>query len=143
MYLNELDQFVKHALRIRHYVRYTDDFIIVGETRKFLEGCLAPLQLFLENQLRLSLHPKKVIIRKYHQGVDFLGYVLLPHYRVLRTKTRKRIFRKLAERMAAYDAGSIEYMTVEQSLQSYLGVLSHANAHGLSKTLRNTFFPRG
>jgi retron-type reverse transcriptase len=127
VYMNEFDQFMKHTLRIKHYVRYTDDFVIVAQDEASLRALFSPIASFLHQYLQLSLHPYKMSIRKYRQGIDFLGYVLLPHHRMLRTKTKRRIFRKLSEN------------ATPQSLQSYLGVLSHANAHRLSQKLANAY----
>jgi RNA-directed DNA polymerase len=86
------------------------------------------------------LHPKKVAIRKFNQGIDFLGYIVLPHHRLLRTKTKQRIFRKLKKRVNKYKMDAISNQTLEQSLQSYLGVLSHANTYELGNELKNQFW---
>src|SRR3989344_3939499 len=94
IYMNELDRFVKHALRERHYLRYSDDFLIVGSDLEHLKRLITPIADFLRRQLSLSLHPTKVTIRKVRQGVDFLGYVSLPHHVVLRTKTKRRMFER-------------------------------------------------
>ncbi|OGZ33312.1 MAG: hypothetical protein A2174_01060 [Candidatus Portnoybacteria bacterium RBG_13_41_18] len=94
IYLNELDWFIKHILHIKYYLRYCDDFVILGENEKYLRELILPISGFLEQRLKLTLHPDKIVIRKYHQGIDFLGYVILPHYRVLRTKTENRIIKK-------------------------------------------------
>jgi len=140
IYLNEFDQFIKHKLKIKHYVRYTDDFVIVDGNKLYLESIIASIRSFLLDKLALELHPKKVTIRKSQQGIDFLGYVVLPHHRLLRTKTKKRIFRKLEKRIREYKSGVIGKQTLEQSLQSYLGVLSHANTYKLEQKLKNQFW---
>jgi len=140
VYLNEFDQFMKHTLRVQCFIRYTDDFVIVSEDENYLCNLLPSIQSFLKEKLSLDLHPHKVTIRKYGQGIDFLGYVLLPHHRMIRTRTRRRMFRKLFERVGAYKAGVVSAEGVEHSLQSYLGVLSHANAHDVSEDLRNQYW---
>jgi len=140
IYLNEFDQFVKQKLRVKHYIRYTDDFVIIAQTKADLEELLAPIRAFLSDRLALGLHPKKIAIRKLHQGVDFLGYIVLPHCRLLRTKTKRRAFLKLKRRVEEYKRQTISAQTLEQSLQSYLGVFSHANAYKLSQALRNQFW---
>ncbi|MFH0770454.1 MAG: reverse transcriptase domain-containing protein [Candidatus Peregrinibacteria bacterium] len=137
IYLNEFDQFIKHTLHIKHFVRYTDDFVVVAGTQEELQTTLASIGSFLKERLHLDLHPHKVTIRKYRQGIDFLGYVLLPHHRVLRTKTKQRMLRKLTKRIENCKAGQLPPESVEQSLQSYLGVLSHANCYRLSQDLQN------
>lgn len=140
IYLNEFDQFVKNELRIKYYARYTDDFVIVGDTKKELENILLKVGSFLKNNLLLELHPKKIVIRKYSQGVDFLGYIVLPRYQLLRTKTKKRIFKKLKMRIDQYRAEEIGKKSLEQSLQSYLGVLSHADTYDLKREILNQFW---
>ncbi len=119
IYLNELDQFIKHKLKIKYYLRYTDDFVILDRNKDYLENIIIPISEFLKNQLNLCLHPDKIIMRKYNQGIDFLGYVILPYYRVLRTKTKKRMFKKINQK----------------NLQSYLGVLKHCNSYKLRREL--------
>lgn len=138
--MNEFDRFVKHDLRVKNYARYTDDFIMASEKREYLEKLLPSIVDFLKKKLSLTLHPRKVIIRKFHQGIDFLGYVIFPKYRLLRTKTRRRIFKKIRWRIREYNSGNISENTLNQSLQSYLGVLSHANSYKLSEELKNEFW---
>jgi len=137
IYMNEFDYFIKHRLKIKNYARYTDDFVIVGENRKCLKDLLPTVNGFLKNNLLLNLHPNKIIIRKFCQGIDFLGYVIFPKYRLMRSKTKRRIFKKLKKRVKDYKEGLITGNTLEQSLQSYLGVLSHANTHGIKEELLN------
>ncbi len=129
IYMNELDQFVKHTLKVSHYIRYADDFIIVLENTVFLYQCINTLEQFLFENLHLTLHPDKIIVRKLSWGVDFLGYIVLPHYILPRTKTKRRMFMKLREK-----AGNESF---NQSLQSYLGYLSHANAFRIAQKLRS------
>jgi hypothetical protein len=140
VYMNEFDQFVKHEMKVKHYARYTDDFVVVSRDKKFLEGLIEPFQKFIGNRLKLSLHPKKISIRDVGQGIDYLGYVILPHYRLLRSKTKHRIFRKLKARVRQYRQGQLDEQTLSQSLQSYLGALSHAHAYQLSQDLKNQYW---
>jgi retron-type reverse transcriptase len=140
IYLNELDQFVKHELRVRYYCRYTDDFIIASNDQIYLKELSSRIGIFLTDNLRLELHPKKITIRKFQQGIDFLGYVLLPYHKMLRTKTRKRLMKRIEKRISEYKSGRIAYKTLEQSLHSCLGVLTHADAYGFSEWLKNQFW---
>lgn len=140
IYLNEFDQFIGHKLKVKQYIRYTDDFVVVAEEKLYLKSLVVPIRSFLSENLALELHPKKVSIRELHQGIDFLGYVVFPHHRILRTKTRQRIFRKLKKRVEEYKNGIITKQTLEQSLQSYFGVLSHADTHKLGNELKNQFW---
>lgn len=123
IYMDPFDQFVKHELKERYYLRYTDDFVILGNSRAELEALLPRIRKFLVEHLRLELHPKKVSLRKLGQGIDFLGYVVLPHHTVLRTKTKRRMLRRVTQ----------------ENLPSYLGLLQHANAHRLTENLKSKF----
>ncbi len=87
VYLNGLDQFVKHSLKAKHYVRFADDFALLSGSKSWLERQLPLIEAFLYEKLHIELHPKKVEFRPLHQGIDFLGYVTLPYHRVVRTKT--------------------------------------------------------
>jgi RNA-directed DNA polymerase len=139
IYLNELDRFVKQDLRIKCYFRYADDFVIVDRRIGYLKSILAEINEFLQTRLKIELHPNKVSIRKFRQGVDFLGYVILPRHIVLRTKTRKRMFRKLFEKQKLMENHEIGEFTFGQSLQSYLGLFKHCNGYDLKNILINNF----
>jgi hypothetical protein len=130
----------KQVLKVKHYARYTDDFVIVSKDKGYLEDLIDPIRDFLKENLELDLHPNKVTIRKNIQGVDFLGYVSLPHCRLMRRRTKKRIFRKLEGKIRDFKAGVVTEQHIEQSLQSYLGGLSHADAHKVSERLKNQFW---
>lgn len=129
IYLNELDQFVKHKLRTRCYIRYADDFLFLSRKKEFLYEHIDKLKQFLSNELKLELHPDKIIFRRAEWGIDFLGYVVLPHYVLPRTKTKRRVFKKLKE--------NINSSSFEQSFQSYLGYLKHADAYRITQRLKN------
>ncbi|MDO8574391.1 MAG: RNA-directed DNA polymerase, partial [bacterium] len=137
VYMNEFDRHMKNNLKVKHYFRYTDDFVIVSSNEEYLHDILPRVNTFLQEKLKLKLHPNKVSIRKLHQGVDFLGYVVFPKHRLVRSKTRRRIFKKMRGKIGEYRLGKIAGKSLEQSLQSYLGVLSHANTHKLRERLKN------
>jgi len=135
IYLNELDQFIKHKLKIKYYLRYCDDFIILEESKECLIGLIPLIDNFLKEKLKLTLHSDKIIIRKYHQGIDFLGYVSLPHYRLLRTRTKKRIFRKIKIKYQDLERGLICEEFFNQSLQSYFGIFKHCKGYKIKKRI--------
>lgn len=118
VYMNEFDQFVKHKLKAKYYVRYADDFIILSADKTRLETLLPQVQTFLGERLRLTLHPDKVSIRTIASGVDFLGWVHFPDHRVMRTATKRRVFRGIKKMEGK-----------EGTVQSYLGLMSHGNTH--------------
>ena len=128
IYMDEFDQFAKHRLKAKYYIRYCDDFVILDDSREVLERLIQPISVFLRDKLALEIHPRKLEIRKLHQGVDFLGYVSLPHYKVLRTRTKKRMLRKIEEAKILFKAGTISKDKLRNIVASYLGMLSHCES---------------
>lgn len=124
VYMNEFDQFVKHGLRQKHYIRYADDFVIMHHDKGVLMEALPNVHDFLEEKLKLSLHPNKTFIKTAVSGVDFLGWVHFPNYRVLRTSTKRRMWKRLEEM-----DGKTE------TVESYLGLLKHGNARKLTVSI--------
>ena len=127
IYMNAFDHFIKRALKVAYYVRYADDFVIVHESKDYLEQLLPKIALFLNEKLKLSLHPDKVSIQTLASGIDFLGWIHFPHHRVPRTSTKRRMFRNLDNNQK------------KGSLESYYGLLSHGDTHKLRKELSRRY----
>lgn len=138
IYLNEFDQFVKHTLQIPYYIRYCDDFVVLNSNRPVLERLIAQIRDFLRQTLLLELHPNKVTIRKLRHGTDFLGYVSLPHYAVLRTRTKRRMFRRLVA-LAQGITSTDDFESALPVISSYLGILSHCRGEELRKRIEKLF----
>ncbi|MEK7186092.1 MAG: reverse transcriptase/maturase family protein [Patescibacteria group bacterium] len=136
IYLNELDQFIKNNLKIKCYLRYADDFIILDSNKDTYYRYTSILAVFLKDNLKLELHPKKIILRNLKWGIDFLGYIVLPHYMLPRTKTKKRAFRKIYEKSKDLENGVISEYSFNQAMQSYLGYFKHSSSYKLSFRLR-------
>lgn len=137
VYLNELDQYIKHVIKAKHYFRYCDDFVIVDRDRNKLINNIEQIKSFLWDNLALELHPGKIEVRKITQGVDFLGYVILPHTIIIRTRTRQRIIRKVNLAEIKYRDGSMGQEKYLGIIDSYLGIVSHASDKKLEKYLKN------
>jgi retron-type reverse transcriptase len=126
IYMNEFDQFIKHKLKAKYYIRYADDFVIMQHEKGVLVDILPKVQSFLSEQLKLSLHPDKVFIKTAVSGVDFLGWVHFPHHRVIRTTTKNRMFKKIKDSQEKSEV-----------IQSYLGLLSHGNGWKLQQKVKS------
>lgn len=130
IYMNEFDQFIKHNLKIKHYVRYADDFLALSYIKEPLIELIPKIKEFLENNLKLTLHPNKVFIKTLTSGIDFLGWIHFFDHRVLKTIVKKRIFRRYNK--LGVDRPMICYMPM---LQSYLGLLRHGNTNIIKSEL--------
>lgn len=119
IYMNEFDRWMKHTMKAKHYIRYADDFVILSHDKDELIELLPKIGMFLEEKLKLNLHPNKVFIKTLASGVDFLGWVHFPDHRVLRTVTKRRMFKAVSGESSP------------ETIQSYLGLLRHGNARKL------------
>ena len=119
VYMNEFDQYAKHVLRARYYIRYADDFVFLSGNWEELEIMLMAVQKFLQTRLRLELHPHKVRIKTLASGIDFLGWVHFPTHRVLRTTTKRRMLKRLRRH------------PTQETIASYRGLLRHGNTYKL------------
>ena len=127
IYMNEFDQYMKHVLKVKYYVRYADDFVILSDNREELEEVKTKVSIILSEKLRLELHPDKVFIKTFSSGVDFLGWIHFPYHRVLRTATKRRMVKNL------------EQNTKEEIRRSYMGLLKHGDGYKLSKKMLQSF----
>lgn len=135
IYMNKFDQLVKHKLKTKYYIRYADDFVFLSENKKHLKEIIPIIEEFLREELKLEMHPDKVFIKTLSSGVDFLGMVNFFDYRILRTKTRRRILKKLALKQKMCQEGLVSKESFEQSVQSYFGMLGHCRGYAISKKL--------
>jgi len=123
IYMNEFDQWMKHQMRVKYYIRYADDFVILSQDKDYLLELTPKIADFLEENLKLQLHPNKVFIKTFSSGVDFLGWVHFSKHRVLRTATKRRVPNALKESENV------------NSLISYAGLLKHGNQFQLKERL--------
>lgn len=125
IYMNKFDQFMKHKLKAKYYIRYADDFLVMDTDKDRLSEILPKISDFLSEELKLSLHPNKVSIETFASGIDFLGWVHFPNHRVLRTVAKRRMFRGIKLRNAK-----------NETVQSYLGLLKHGNTRKLNNDVQ-------
>ena len=122
IYMHEFDIYMKQELRVKYYIRYADDFVILSEDKEYLKNLLGCIESFIEQNLHLSLHENKVYIKTYSSGVDFLGWIHFPYHRQIRTSTKRKILR------------NTKYFPKPQTINSYRGLLSHGDTYNIQKT---------
>lgn len=124
IYMNEFDQYVKHRMKEKYYVRYADDFVFLSDNRDALLCLIPTIQDFLQERLKLELHPNKLFLKTLSSGVDFLGWVHFLDHRVLRTATKRRMIRR------------IDGHPKDETVASYGGMLKHGNGFLLQEKFR-------
>ncbi|TVS20885.1 MAG: RNA-dependent DNA polymerase [Planctomycetaceae bacterium] len=132
--LNGLDHFVAAELRLGAYVRYCDDFIVLGDDKHELLVVKDKIRSYLEHR-RLRLHERKAQVRPVDQGVTFVGYRVWPYRRAVRKSNVRAFRRRIRWMRKAYAHGLLEWHDVRQRLASWIGHARQANSERLLKSL--------
>jgi retron-type reverse transcriptase len=136
VYLNALDQFIKHTLKALYYLRYVDDFILVSRYRRELEQWREEITRFSEERLALTINPRAIRLAPVSGGVDFAGFIIRPHYKLV----RRRVVGNLKEKLRRFEDQLVERQgdlviyhfdtellrQCQAVFNSYLGHFSHA-----------------
>lgn len=138
IYLNELDQFCKHELKIRYFIRYMDDFVILHHDKKYLHEVKMRIERFLNEDLELHLN-NKTCIRPIDVGLEFVGFRMWPTHRKMKKKSAKKMKRRLRYVQKAYARGEASFDDVNSTVQSYLGILKHCDSYFLRQAIFNDF----
>jgi hypothetical protein len=142
LYLDGFDHFVKESLRIKAYLRYVDDMVLLSNSKQQLHDWRQAIEEKLQT-LRLRLHPSKANIFDVYQGVDILGYRVFPAYRLLRNDNGHRFARRLRRFAAAYRNGDMAWTDFNPSVQSWIGHARQADTSGLRRQIfEHTLFQR-
>lgn len=136
VYLNKLDLFCKHVLRLHYYVRYMDDFCIIVKGKENAERINAEIGTFLKGELMLELSAKSKILPANGQ-TEFVGYIVSPHGLRLRKKTTKHIKNALKCIRDLYAIGAIPREKALATIDSYMGLTVHCNGHNLRRWIRD------
>ena len=129
VYLNELDQFVKHKLKVKYYIRYVDDFVILHHSKERLEKLKKEISNFLKKRLDLELHPGKSKVIKLDNGIKFLGFRVFFYFKLLRKSNIQNFERKLNRMQILFNEGVRNREKIVESLEGWLAYASHGNTY--------------
>jgi len=132
VYLDALDQFVKHVLHVHCYVRYMDDFMLIVKGKDVANDYFAQIEEFLTIMLKLDISPKSRI-QKATDPIEFVGYIVTPAGLRLRKKTRNHAKRSINSIKEQYESFQLEYDKALEKAGSYRGLCKHVNAHSLEQ----------
>lgn len=134
IYLNEVDQYIKHKLKIKYYKRYLDDSIIFVKTKKEAKKALEKIQKYLKENLGLELN-KKTQIFKSKQGVNFCGYKINENRLKIRDKGKRKLKRKVKKLTEQVKKGKITSKEAKKYLAGHMGYIQIANIYNLTNKL--------
>jgi hypothetical protein len=138
VYLDRLDQFVKHDLKAQRYLRYVDDFVLVHQSCAQLEVWRGRIESFLREQLRLELKAEQKL-QPLRDGIDFLGYIVRPTHTVVRRRVVAHCVAKLAAFERRGDRSEKALEAIRCTWASYAGHFRHAATYRLQQRLLARF----
>jgi len=131
VYLNELDRFVKHKLRIKYYIRYVDDFIILHNSKKQLKQWRKEIDKFLKQKLKLELHPDKSRLIPLSQGIDFVGFRNFYYFKLL----RQRSIRKMKNKIQSFNNNHYTQDEIQEIFQGWQAYAKWADTYKLRNNI--------
>ena len=131
VYLNEFDYFIKHELKVRYYLRYVDDFVILHNSKAQLEEWKQKINEFLNNELKIELHPEKSKVIPLSKGIEFVGFRNFYYHRLLRKRNIKKIMLKIED----YNSGRVSYTKLAESFQGWNAYAKWADSFKLRKEI--------
>lgn len=134
IYLNEIDQFVKHKLHIKYYFRYLDDSIVIVPTKEEAKQALQAITRFLKENLKLELN-KKTQIFKNKQGVNFCGYKINEYRLKIRDKGKRKLKKKIKKLTKQIKEGKITSKEAHKYIAGHLGYIKISNTYNLKEKL--------
>ena len=135
VYLNELDQFVKHRLKAKYYIRYVDDFVVLNRSRKKLKLWREKISEFIQEKLVLALHSTKSKIIQLRKGVDFLGFRVFYYNKLVRLRNLRKLWMNMGFLVKNYSAGVVGARDVLARLQNWNSYAMHANTYYLRERI--------
>lgn len=132
VYLNELDYYVKHEIKVKYYIRYVDDFVIMHKSRRQLETWKEKINEFLLSKLKVALHPQKSRIMPISRGIDFVGFRNYRHFRLL----RRRNIKSMRKKIELYKNDAIGFSNIFDSYQGWQAHAKWASTFRIRKKIK-------
>jgi len=129
IYLDDLDKFIKYKLWCKYYWRYVDDFVMIDTDKQKLLSIIPVIKNFLNDNLCLILHPKKIYFQHYSKWVQFLGAFIKPY----RSYIRKRTIWKFNNKIDLILSNDLEKWL--SAINSYLGLCKHHKSFKIRKRI--------
>jgi hypothetical protein len=136
VYLHDFDCFVKNTLGMPYYGRYVDDFVLIHPDKKKLQSVIAVINGYLQREVMLKLHPRKIYLQHYSKGFTFVGAFIKPGRNYIGNRTKKNFrhkMRQIENRLTKVIPAPEEREKVRSSVNSYLGLMRHFRTYNLRK----------
>ncbi|OHW62895.1 reverse transcriptase [Andreesenia angusta] len=134
-YMSSFDHFVKEKLKVKHYIRYMDDWMAIVDSKEEANRILLEMKRYLKSELKLDTN-KKTQIFPVKNGLDFLGFHTYltdsgKVIRKIRRSSKQAMNRKMKTFKKKYKSGRITKDQIDRSYSSWTGHASHGNCYKL------------
>lgn len=134
VYLDVLDQYAKHELKLKYYMRYVDDIVVLKEDTKDLNIKYEKMSKFVNKHLGIKFHPNKKEINKIEHGINFVGYIIKTYSLYMRRYTIQNMY---------FNTNEKDFHTLRPTINSYLGMLGHTNSFSERVKITNFLKQKG
>ncbi|MDA3891465.1 MAG: RNA-directed DNA polymerase [Salinivirgaceae bacterium] len=138
VYMNDFDHFIKRELKIKYYGRYVDDMVFVHNDKSFLINIIPTIQNEFD-KIGLKIHPNKIVLQTADIGIQFLGQIIKPYRNYVSSRTKNNFYQRIQQInkiMGVVSEFSWQQLCdIRTVLNSYLGILQHANTFNLRKAM--------
>jgi RNA-directed DNA polymerase len=145
IYLNDMDHYIKRILKIKYYGRYVDDMVFVHSDKKRLKEIIPLLQVEL-NKLGMQIHPQKIVLVSSDEGIQFLGQYVKPYRCYISNRTKNNFYHAIQrvnhDMTALAELNRQHLCDIRAILNSYLGIMKHANTYSLREAMLNKLCSR-
>jgi retron-type reverse transcriptase len=138
LYLSPFDHFAKRQLKLKHYLRYVDDFAAFSDDRQALVDARLAMEDYLAT-LRLKMHPIKSQLYETRHGGNFVGFRILPDRIRVRSDNLRRARIRMKQLQQDYEGGTITLKPLVQRLRSWEAHLMHGDTHRLRRKLFDAY----
>lgn len=145
VYLNDFDHYVKQELGIKYYGRYVDDMVFVHNDKYYLTEVIPLLENELD-QVGLKIHPNKIVLDTADNGIQFLGQIIKPYRNYVSNRTKNNFYQSIQQINQVLAIVPQfkwkELCDIRATLNSYLGIMQHANTYNLRKAMLDKLIKR-
>jgi retron-type reverse transcriptase len=135
VYLNELDKYVKHKLKVKYYIRYVDDFVILDSDKTRLKKYKNVINQFLKQELNVELHPDKSNIISIGSKLTFLGFRVFYYHKLLKKSNLRNMRNKFEILKQDWKESKINYDDIYDFFEGWIAYAKQANTYTLRKRI--------
>lgn len=139
IYLHEADMYIKRHLKVKRYIRYMDDLVLVHDNKQELHTWRAEIISFLGDKLCLTVHPRKTRLFPARTGAEFVGYVIWRHKIRVRASTVKLIKKRWHTLLLCYQVGDFSSEELRDVFYSWVAHMKHASPQQANRLIRKLY----